>query len=187
MLVVAQARARGRGEARFSTKWDLTAAVIGEVIAEPVYRVTEGDRVVAEFPGSRLVTDCPDLYARRRARATRSSRCARATSQQSPSAPKSAIRRGRSCELLSSPDDREQGVGVPAVRHDRAHEYRHRSGRRRGGAAHSRHAARRSRSRRTATAATCTSTRAPAAESPSPRRRATSPAPARARWRSRTA
>jgi phosphoribosylformylglycinamidine synthase len=40
-------------------KWDLVAAVIGEVIAEPVYRVTEGDRVVAEFPGSRLVTDCP--------------------------------------------------------------------------------------------------------------------------------
>jgi phosphoribosylformylglycinamidine synthase subunit PurL len=40
-------------------KWDLTAAVIGEVIAEPVYRVTEGDRVVAEFPGIRLVTDCP--------------------------------------------------------------------------------------------------------------------------------
>jgi phosphoribosylformylglycinamidine synthase len=33
--------------------------VIGEVIAEPVYRVTEGDRVVAEFPGTRLVTDCP--------------------------------------------------------------------------------------------------------------------------------
>jgi len=40
-------------------KWDLTAEVIGEVIAEPVYRVTEGDRIVAEFPGSRLVTDCP--------------------------------------------------------------------------------------------------------------------------------
>ena len=40
-------------------KWDLTAAVIGEVIAEPVYRVTEGDRIVAEFPGIRLVTDCP--------------------------------------------------------------------------------------------------------------------------------
>jgi phosphoribosylformylglycinamidine synthase len=40
-------------------KWDLTAAVIGEVIEEPVYRVTEGDRVVAEFPGSQLVTDCP--------------------------------------------------------------------------------------------------------------------------------
>jgi phosphoribosylformylglycinamidine synthase len=39
--------------------WDLNAAVIGAVIAEPVYRVTEGDRVVAEFPGSRLVTDCP--------------------------------------------------------------------------------------------------------------------------------
>jgi phosphoribosylformylglycinamidine synthase subunit PurL len=40
-------------------KWDLSAAVIGEVIAEPVYRVTEGDRVVAEFPGSRLVSECP--------------------------------------------------------------------------------------------------------------------------------
>ena len=40
-------------------KWDLVAEVIGEVIAEPVYRVTEGTKVVAEFPGSRLVTDCP--------------------------------------------------------------------------------------------------------------------------------
>jgi phosphoribosylformylglycinamidine synthase len=58
MLVVAR---RGHEEAVRSilAKWDLTAAVIGEVIAEPVYRVTEGDRVVAEFPGSRLVTDCP--------------------------------------------------------------------------------------------------------------------------------
>jgi phosphoribosylformylglycinamidine synthase II len=58
MLVVAHA---GR-EAEVRTilqKWDLQAEVIGEVIAEPVYRVTEGDRVVAEFPGSRLVTDCP--------------------------------------------------------------------------------------------------------------------------------
>lgn len=40
-------------------RWDLEAAVIGEVIAEPVYRVTEGEKVVAEFPGSRLVTECP--------------------------------------------------------------------------------------------------------------------------------
>ena len=58
MLVVAK---KGR-EAEVRTilqKWDLQAEVIGEVIAEPVYRVTEGDRVVAEFPGSRLVTDCP--------------------------------------------------------------------------------------------------------------------------------
>jgi phosphoribosylformylglycinamidine synthase len=43
-------------------KWDLTAEVIGEVIAEPVYRVTEGDRIVAEFPGTRLVTDCPQYH-----------------------------------------------------------------------------------------------------------------------------
>jgi phosphoribosylformylglycinamidine synthase len=58
MLVVAK---RGHEEAvrEILVKWDLTAAVIGEVIAEPVYRVTEGPTVVAEFPGSRLVTDCP--------------------------------------------------------------------------------------------------------------------------------
>jgi phosphoribosylformylglycinamidine synthase len=58
MLVVAK---KGR-EAEVRTilqKWDLQAEVIGEVIAEPVYRVTEGEMVVAEFPGSRLVTDCP--------------------------------------------------------------------------------------------------------------------------------
>ena len=61
MLVVAR---KGREEEvrAILGKWDLNAEVIGEVIAEPVYRVTEGDRVVAEFPGSRLVTDCP-VYA----------------------------------------------------------------------------------------------------------------------------
>jgi phosphoribosylformylglycinamidine synthase len=58
MLVVAKKGREHEVEAILS-KWDLTTAVIGEVIAEPVYRVTEGDRVVAEFPGIRLVTDCP--------------------------------------------------------------------------------------------------------------------------------
>ncbi len=58
MLVVAK-RGREQEVHDILTKWDLTTAVIGEVIAEPVYRVTEGDRVVAEFPGIRLVTDCP--------------------------------------------------------------------------------------------------------------------------------
>jgi phosphoribosylformylglycinamidine synthase len=58
MLVVAL---KGHEEAvrAILARWDLNAEVIGEVIAEPVYRVMEGDRVVAEFPGSRLVTDCP--------------------------------------------------------------------------------------------------------------------------------
>ena len=58
MLVVAK---RGHEDAvrEILEKWDLTAAVIGEVIAEPVYRVTEGATIVAEFPGSRLVTECP--------------------------------------------------------------------------------------------------------------------------------
>jgi phosphoribosylformylglycinamidine synthase II len=58
MLVVAK-RGREDDVRAILEKWDLTAAVIGEVIAEPVYRVVEGDRVVAEFPGIRLVTDCP--------------------------------------------------------------------------------------------------------------------------------
>src|SRR4029079_2231538 len=58
MLVVAR-KGREPQLKEILAKWDLSAEVIGEVIAEPVYRVTEGDRVVAEFPGSRLVTDCP--------------------------------------------------------------------------------------------------------------------------------
>ena len=58
MLVVAK-KGHEAAVKEILTKWDLSAEVIGEVIAEPVYRVTEGDRVVAEFPGSRLVTDCP--------------------------------------------------------------------------------------------------------------------------------
>ena len=61
MLVVAR-KGHERAVRDILAKWDLTAEVIGEVIAEPVYRVTEGERVVAEFPGSRLVTDCP-VYA----------------------------------------------------------------------------------------------------------------------------
>jgi phosphoribosylformylglycinamidine synthase len=58
MLVVAK-RGRERQVEAILAKWDLAAAVIGEVIAEPVYRVTEGSRVVAEFPGSELVSSCP--------------------------------------------------------------------------------------------------------------------------------
>jgi phosphoribosylformylglycinamidine synthase subunit PurL len=58
MLVVAR-KGHEREVREILAKWDLTAEVVGEVIAEPVYRVVEGDRVVAEFPGSRLVTDCP--------------------------------------------------------------------------------------------------------------------------------
>ena len=58
MLVVAK-KGRETEVRTILQKWDLQAEVIGEVIAEPVYRVTEGEMVVAEFPGSRLVTDCP--------------------------------------------------------------------------------------------------------------------------------
>ncbi|MCC6772884.1 MAG: phosphoribosylformylglycinamidine synthase subunit PurL [Gemmatimonadaceae bacterium] len=58
MLVVAH-KGRELEVKAILEKWDLTAEVIGEVIAEPVYRVTEGAHVVAEFPGSKLVTECP--------------------------------------------------------------------------------------------------------------------------------
>jgi len=58
MLVVAR-RGSEQNVRHILAKWDLAAEVIGEVMAEPVYRVTENGRVVAEFPGSRLVTDCP--------------------------------------------------------------------------------------------------------------------------------
>ncbi len=61
MLVVAK-KGRDAEVKRILAKWDLAAETIGEVIAEPVYRVTEGDRVVAEFPGTRLVTDCPQYH-----------------------------------------------------------------------------------------------------------------------------
>ncbi len=61
MLVVAKKGHDGEVK-KILAKWDLIAEVIGEVIAEPVYRVTEGDHVVAEFPGTRLVTDCPQYH-----------------------------------------------------------------------------------------------------------------------------
>jgi phosphoribosylformylglycinamidine synthase len=55
---------------RILERWDLSAAVIGEVIAEPVYRIMEGERTVAEFPGTRLVTDCPTYTPEARESAT---------------------------------------------------------------------------------------------------------------------
>ncbi|MBX3172857.1 MAG: phosphoribosylformylglycinamidine synthase subunit PurL [Gemmatimonadaceae bacterium] len=61
MLVVAKQGHEAEVK-KILAKWDLAAEVIGEVIAEPVYRVTEGDHVVAEFPGTRLVTDCPQYH-----------------------------------------------------------------------------------------------------------------------------
>ena len=105
-------------------KWDLTAAVIGEVIAEPVYRVTEGDRVVAEFPGIRLVTDCP-TYDARGARERRHRALARARrAPRSPSGRRRAIRLWTLEQLLASPTIASKRVGVPAVRSHRAHEHR---------------------------------------------------------------
>ncbi|MDX1675307.1 MAG: phosphoribosylformylglycinamidine synthase subunit PurL, partial [Longimicrobiales bacterium] len=57
MLVVARA---GHEDAvvEILEKWELEAAVIGQVTDDGLYRVREGDRVVAEIPGTGLV-DCP--------------------------------------------------------------------------------------------------------------------------------
>ena len=76
-------------------------------------------------------------------------------------------------------DHRQQGVGVPAVRHDGAHQHRHRARRRRGGRSRSRHRPRdRAQDGLQRTLRLSRSARS-ARGSPSPRRRATSRAPAR--------
>ncbi|MBX6365445.1 MAG: phosphoribosylformylglycinamidine synthase subunit PurL [Gemmatimonadetes bacterium] len=58
MLVVAK---RGHEDEvrRILEKWELEAAVIGEVTGDGLYRVREDGRVVAEIPGYPLVTGCP--------------------------------------------------------------------------------------------------------------------------------
>ncbi|HJU88239.1 MAG TPA: phosphoribosylformylglycinamidine synthase subunit PurL [Gemmatimonadaceae bacterium] len=101
MLVVAK---KGREDAvrAILAKWDLNAEVIGRVIAEPVYRVTEGDRVVAEFPGSRLVTDCP-VYTPQAAESS-DVRSLRATDvNELPERSEERDPVWTLCELLSSP------------------------------------------------------------------------------------
>jgi phosphoribosylformylglycinamidine synthase len=62
MLVVAQL---GHEEdvRRLFARWGLHSEVIGQVIAEPVLRVREGERVVAEVP-TRLLTDEVPAYTR---------------------------------------------------------------------------------------------------------------------------
>ena len=141
-------------------KWDLTAEVIGEVIAEPVYRVTEGDRVVAEFPGTRLVTDCPQYHPE--ARESDAIVALRARDVHAiPDAAAGAELRVDAPPPARVADDREQALAVPAVRLHRAHQHGDRPGR----AATPRCCAsaappRASRSRRTATAATSISIRA---------------------------
>ena len=187
MLVVA---IKGREDKvrEILAKWDLTAEVIGEVIAEPVYRVTEGERVVAEFPGTRLVTDCPQYHPD-----ARESDAIVALRAQDVHAipPIRAEERNPAWTTpppARIPDDREQALALSSVRFHGPHEHGHRARqRRRRGAAHSRHRTRRSRSRPTATAATSTSTLGSAAASRLPRRREMSRASARGRWRSRTA
>jgi phosphoribosylformylglycinamidine synthase len=101
MLVVAK-RGREQEVHDILSKWDLTTAVIGEVIAEPVYRVTEGDRVVAEFPGIRLVTDCPTYTPE----AVESAEIARLRAQAVDETPERAEERDPAWtleQLLSSP------------------------------------------------------------------------------------
>ena len=101
MLVVAK-KGREQEVAAILEKWDLTTAVIGEVIDEPVYRVTEGDRVVAEFPGTKLVTDCPTYTPDAREDRTIVSLRARDVSAV-PERPQEANARWTLEQLLTSP------------------------------------------------------------------------------------
>ena len=57
MLVVAKAGHEDH-VVEILEKWELEAAVIGQVTDDGLYRVREGERVVAEIPGTGLV-DCP--------------------------------------------------------------------------------------------------------------------------------
>ncbi|MEJ2504018.1 MAG: phosphoribosylformylglycinamidine synthase subunit PurL, partial [Gemmatimonadota bacterium] len=57
MLVVARAGHEDE-VVEILEKWELEAAVIGEVTDDGLYRVRQGDHVVAEIPGTALV-DCP--------------------------------------------------------------------------------------------------------------------------------
>ena len=170
---VAGAHARRRASADASdevaailAKWDLTAAVIGEVIAEPVYRVTEGDRVVAEFPGTRLVTDCPTYTpdARESETIRDAPRARRERDRRAAGGARSALD-ARAAALVA--DDREQDVGVPAIRHHRAHQHRRRPAAATPPSCACAAPTARSRSRRTATGATSISIRASARASPS--------------------
>ncbi len=58
MLVVAKAGHEGDVEAILN-KWELEAAVIGVVTDDGMFRVREGDRVVAEIPALPLTAGCP--------------------------------------------------------------------------------------------------------------------------------
>jgi phosphoribosylformylglycinamidine synthase subunit PurL len=57
MLVVAKAGHEAE-VVRILEKWELEAAVIGQVTDDGLYRVREGDQIVAEVPGQAIV-DCP--------------------------------------------------------------------------------------------------------------------------------
>jgi phosphoribosylformylglycinamidine synthase subunit PurL len=57
MLVVAKA-GHEHEVIKILEKWELEAAVIGQVTDDGLYRVREGDHVVAEIPGTAIV-DCP--------------------------------------------------------------------------------------------------------------------------------
>jgi phosphoribosylformylglycinamidine synthase len=58
MLVVARADRVAEVRA-IAAKWELGAAAIGRVTDDGCYRVRHGERVVAEIPGTPLVSDCP--------------------------------------------------------------------------------------------------------------------------------
>ncbi|MEO8296130.1 MAG: phosphoribosylformylglycinamidine synthase subunit PurL [Gemmatimonadota bacterium] len=61
MLVVAEPSRVAEVQA-ICAKWELDATAIGEITSDGMFRIRQGDLVVAEIPGQRLVDDCPMYY-----------------------------------------------------------------------------------------------------------------------------
>ena len=140
-------------------------------------RVQDRGEVVAEIP-NRALTDEAPLYDRPDAGARRISRRGAAARPARSSARRHAAAR-RLQRLLGVADDRQQALGLPAVRPHGAHQHARAAGDGRRRRADQGHADGRSRCRSTATAATAISIRSAARCWRWPRRRATSRARAR--------
>ena len=121
MLLVVKKGREAEVEAIFD-KWDLHAAHIGEVTTDGLMRVKDHGKVVAEIaehrPGRRGAgLRPPDDAARLHRRGPRA---------RPGVAARRSRRRTRCCALLASPTDREQALGLPAVRHDGADQHHRR-------------------------------------------------------------
>ena len=131
MLVVAKAGSEDAVK-EILTKWELEAEEIGRVTDDGLFRVLEGDHVVAEIPSLPLTEGCP-TYERegveseeiRELRTADLTRFAEADCDHSEAFTK----------LMASSEHRIEALGLQPIRHDGSHRYGHPARwRRRGGA-----------------------------------------------------